>query len=180
MKMSKVVGAIVGVLFFIAVIGGLTYAYTIWTSQNINRKVSSDCFEILYDKGNDLSGAIIPSFDYTGGLHTTVRINLSSECNVNANGFLYLNTETGTSSNLFREGLLNYQVVRNESTFLSSGNITSNGEIKIDLGSLAKTENAFTRYDVYVWLDYNLIENSDVNSVYYGDIRAEAVQFNNK
>lgn len=180
MRNTKVIGTILGIILFIALIGGLTYAYTIWSSQNINRKVSSECFDVLYDKGNDLSGAIIPSLDYTGGLYATVRMNINTECNVNAKGILYLETSEDTSSNLFREGLLNYQVVRNEKTLIASGNITESGVIAIDLGSLAQTENAFTRYEVYVWLDNNLIQNADVNSVYYGSISSEAIQYNNR
>ena len=93
MKNTKIIGAILGIILFIALIGGLTYAFTSWTGPNINRKVSSECFDVLYDKGNDLTGAIIPSFDYTGGLSTTVRLNINSECNVNAKGILYLNTD---------------------------------------------------------------------------------------
>ncbi len=81
---------------------------------------------------------------------------------------------------MFREGLLNYQVVRNEKTLVASGNITGSGEIAIDLGNLALTETAFTRYEVYVWIDYNYVSNSDVNSVYYGSIRSEAIQYNNR
>lgn len=180
MKKTKIIGAIVGVILFIVAIAGLTYAYTIWSSENINKKVSSKCFEVFYDKGTDLVGAITPSNDYAGGLFATVRMNINTKCNVNAKGMLYLETSEDTSNNLFREGLLNYQVVRNEKTLVASGNITGSGVITIDLGSLAQSASAFTRYEVYVWLDNNLIENSDVNSVYYGSISSEAIQYNNK
>ena len=180
MNKQKVIGLIIGVISFIAVIAGITTAYLAWSSQNINKQVSSKCFNVLYEKGTDLVGAITPSYNYTGGLSTTVKMNVDVKCNINAKGRLYLNTEESTSSNLFREGLLNYTVVRSGvvsgATVLAEGDITESGEIAIDLGRLASSEEAFTRYDVYVWLDYNLVENSDINSVYYGSISAEAVQ----
>jgi len=176
MSKYKVVGIIVGVIVFSLCIAGITYALFTWNSDNINKKVSSKCFNVLYTKGTDISGAINPSSNYTGGLYTTVKMNIDSDCDIKANGKLYLETKNETSNNLFREGLLNYHVVKG-STVVSSGPITSKGEIEIDLGELTASTSASTSYTLYVWIDYNLVENTDAFSSYLGSIRGEAIQF---
>ena len=178
MDKRKIFGTILGVILFILLIAGVTYAYISWTSEKINYKVGSKCFDIYYEKGTDISGTMMPSNDYTGGLSATVKMNISSSCDLKANGKLYLNTSESTSNNLYRTGLLNYQVLK-DNVVLSggNGNITSSGEIAIDLGELSKSASASTSYTVYVWINYDLVENSDVNSSYSGNIRAEAIQF---
>ena len=178
MDKQKLFGTILGVILFILLIAGVTYAYLTWTSDRFNYKVSSKCFDVLYTKGTDISGAIMPSTSYTGGLSTTIKMNINSSCNIKARGKLYLNTNEETSSNLYRTGLLNYQVLKG-STVISggSGSITESGEIEIDLGELTSATSATTSYKLYVWIDYNLVENSDAFSAYSGSIRAEAIQF---
>jgi len=176
MDKRKFIGTILGVILFALMIAGITYAYMSWTSEKINYTVNSKCFDILYTKGTDITGTLMPSTSYTGGLNATVKMNISSSCDLRANGKIYLNTAASTSSNLYRTGLLNYHVVKG-STVLKTGNITESGEIEIDIGELAKSTSASTSYTVYVWVDYNLVENSDAFSSYSGSIRAEALQF---
>ena len=176
MNKQKIIGAILGVILFIAAITVITYAYITWTSGDINKVVSSKCFNVHYDKGTDISGAIMPSYDYTGGLSTTIKMNIDSSCNIRANGKLYLETKNETSNNLFREGLLNYHLVSGN-TVISSGPITEKGEIVINLGELTPSTSASTSYTLYVWIDYNLVENTDAFSTYLGSIKGEAIQF---
>ena len=178
MDKQKLFGTILGVILFILLIAGVTYAYLTWTSDPFNYRVSSMCFDVLYTKGTDISGAIMPSTSYTGGLSTTVKMNINSSCNIKARGKLYLNTNEETSSNLYRTGLLNYQVLKGRTVISGgSGSITESGEIEIDLGELTSATSATTSYKLYVWIDYNLVENSDAFSAYSGRIRAEAIQF---
>lgn len=175
MKTGKIIGTILGVILFALLIAGISYAYITWTSGKNNYNVSSKCFDIYYDKGTDINGSMMPSEDYSGGLSTTVKMDIKSSCNINANGKIYLNTLEATSSNLYREGLLNYALLKDD-VVLSSGNITGFGEIEIDIGMLNKNTSATTSYTIYVWIDNNLVENTDVDSSYYGNIRAEATQ----
>lgn len=175
MEKGKTIGFILGVVLFIILIAGITYAYITWTSDKMNYNVSSKCFDIYYEKGANITGMIMPSNDYSGGLSTTVKMDIKSSCNINATGKIYLTTLDTTSSNLYREGLLNYALLKG-TTLVSSGSITSAGEISIDIGTLNKSTSATTEYTIYVWIDNNLVENSDVNSSYNGNIRAEATQ----
>ena len=55
---QKVIGFILGIVLFALVIAGFTYAALSWQSDDINKLVSSKCFNVFYDKGTDFSGAI--------------------------------------------------------------------------------------------------------------------------
>lgn len=177
MKKTKIIGIIFGVILFGVCVVGITYAYIAWTSEDIKRQVSSKCFNVFYDSGTDISGNLIASDNYTGGLVASVKMNIDSSCDIDANGVLYLNTLSTTSSNLYREGFLNYQLVIDGRVTDIKGNITSSGEIAIDLGQLKGNSVATTEYVIYVWVDINLMEVTDMDSVYYGNIKAEAIQF---
>ena len=178
MEKKKIVGLVIGVLLFVLVVAGITYAIFVWTSDKIKLNVDSKCFNVYYEKGNDITGVMMPSLDYTGGLYTTVKMDVDSSCDINANGKLYINTLNNTSSNLYREGLLNYKVLKgNEEIINGSGSITGSGAVEVDLGVLSKNESANTTYMVYVWVDNELVQNSDIDSVYYGNISVEAIQF---
>lgn len=179
MKKQKLIGAVLGIVLFIVLIAGVTYAAISWNSDNINLNVKSECFDVLYDKGTDLTGAIIPSEDYTGGNYVAVKMDINSRCDVNANGKIYLVTSSSTSSNLYSEGLLNYQVLLNGEVTDIKGNIISSGEIEIDVGLLNKNSTATTTYTVYVWIDKELVTNEHVSSVYSGYIYSKAIQASN-
>ena len=54
-KNTKLYGTILGIILFIILIAGLTYAYITWTSSNIDFSVKSDCFVVNYVKGQNIS-----------------------------------------------------------------------------------------------------------------------------
>jgi len=120
----------------------------------------------------------------TTGRHNVIKINslriynenIKNSCTTNGTGTLYLETLNTTSSNLYRTGLLNYQVVKDDVATNLKGNITKSGEIALDIGTLTKASSASTTYKIYVWIDKELVINSDANSKYYGKIRATATQ----
>ena len=74
------------------------------------------------------------------------------------------------------EADVNYQVVKDGSVTDLKGNITSSGEIALDIGTLSKASSASTTYKIYVWIDEDKVINSDAYSKYYGNIRATAIQ----
>ena len=173
---TKLYGTILGVVLFILLISGLTYAALEWQSTKTNIKLTSGCFDIYYDKGQDISGQLNPTNVYTDGLYATIKINIKNTCTTTGEGTLYLETLSSTSSNLYRTGLLNYQVVKDGTATNLKGNITKSGAIALDIGTLTKASSASTTYKIYVWVDKELVINSDANSKYYGKIRATATQ----
>ena len=48
----KIIGAIIGIIFFIALISGFTYAWFTWISPTINVSGNTTCFDINYVEGN--------------------------------------------------------------------------------------------------------------------------------
>ena len=174
---SKVIFSILFVLGIVLLVGGSTYAIFTWSSDNIKYTGSSECFEVSYTKGADIGSnenkaTLTPSYSYEGGLSSTIVIDYNSNCNINAVGKLYIDTLDTTSSNLFKEGLLNYQVLEDGEVTDLKGSITSTDPIEIVLNNIKNVSN----YTVYVWLDYNKIENEHAASSYYGKIRAEVSQ----
>ena len=77
-----------------------------WQSNKINIGITSSCFDIYYDKGQDISGQLNPTNVYTDGLYATIKINIKNTCTTTGEGTLYLETLSSTSSNLYRTGLL--------------------------------------------------------------------------
>lgn len=180
---SKITTSILIVVIVIITVVGITYAYVTWTSGKINATGNSECFNVLYAKGQDIGSdqsvaTLMPSNDYTGGLSSTVKMGFSSSCtNVSGTGIIKLNTLDTTSSNLYRTGLLNYVVLKN-GTKIKEGNITSSGTTSIDVGTLKKVSSISNAdsYTVYVWISNDLVQNEDAFSNYYGNIAASAEQ----
>lgn len=181
--MKKNIYIIIGILLGISLLVGITYA---WITSVVGESTISGttrCFDILYTKGKDIGSdqnkaTLMPSNDYTGGLSSTILMSISNKCNVSATGKIYLTTSSKTSSNLYREGLLNYQVLKDGQVTDLKGSITSAGTITIDVGSLTKasSSSSATKYQVYVWVDYNEVANSDAYSSYYGSVSAKVNQ----
>lgn len=176
---NKTVVAIIGTIIFIILVVGVTYAVLSWQSNKININLTSGCFDIYYDKGQDINGQLNPASSYTEGIYATIKVNIKNSCTTTGTGTLYLKTLNTTSSNLLdseRAGLLNYQVVKDGTATDLKGNITSTGEIALDIGELTKAGSATTTYKIYIWLNKQLLENNDYKSKYVGQIRLEATQ----
>ena len=181
---NRFITSILIVIIIVILVVGITFAYITWRSDNINNSGNSECFDILYVKGTDIGSdqneaTLMPSDDYTGGLSSTVKIGIDSKCtNAKGKGIIKLYTLSNTSSNLFREGLLNYVVLKGTNK-IKEGSITSTDVINIDIGNLNKVSsvNDTDSYTVYVWISNDLIENSDAFSNYYGKITASVEQY---
>ena len=61
---SKLLGTILGIVIFILIVAGFTYAALNWRSGKVNLGITSGCFDIYYDKGQDISGQLNPSSSY--------------------------------------------------------------------------------------------------------------------
>ena len=170
MEKHKVVGTVVGVLAFIALVAGLTYAWFTWQSGNTILNGTTDCFTINYTNGQAISGEIIPSVDYTGGKTTTVQIGIDPSCTIGGTAKIKLTTESSITINL-ADSAVKYAVY-NGDTEVSSGNVTSG---TIDLATINLTTSQVT-YTVYIWVDGAITDNSYVGTTYSGYIHATAEQ----
>lgn len=179
---KKTITIVISTIILIILVAGITYAALNWQSGRINLNLTSGCFDILYDTGQDIKGQLNPASSYTEGISATVKANIKQECTTTGTGTLYLETLSSTSSNLLdadRAGLLNYQVVKDDTATILSGSITSVGKIALDIGELTKASTATTTYSIYIWIDKELLENDDYNAKYYGKINLVANQTEN-
>ena len=183
MKKAKLIGSIIGVFLFIALIAGFTYAWIAWQSNNINIADRSDCFDIDYGISQQIGSAsakasLSMTSDYTEGLSAKVSLSLKTECaNIPGTATLYLNTTnvgttSGTSSGILN-GALKYTVVSGTSV-LANGVIDSNNKIPL-VDNIDVSSTTPTTYTVYVWLDGEVADNSYANLNYIGYISAEAI-----
>ena len=170
MEKHKLLGTIIGVLAFIALVAGLTYAWFTWTSGNTILNGTTDCFTINYVNGQAISGEIVPSVDYTGGKTTTVQIGIDPSCTIGGTGTIKLTTEESTTVSL-ENGAVKYAVY-NGASEVSSGTVTSG---TIDLATVNLTTSQVT-YTVYIWVDGAVTDNSYVGTAYSGYIHATAEQ----
>ena len=177
MDNKKLFGAIIGVIAFIAVIAGATYAWFTWTSSPDKLwRMQTGCFDIVYAKGTDISGSLVPSSNYTGGKSTSVTININTKCTITGKATLKLTTNaTATATAIpLTAGAVKWAVYKSGATdALATGTVTATGTI--DLAQVGSTTTA-TTYDFYVWLDGTIADNTYVGKTYSGSISATATQ----
>lgn len=171
MDNKKIFGAIIGVIAFIAVIAGATYAWFTWSSGNTELSGTTGCFNIIYDKGTDISGSLVPSVDKSGGLSTSVKINIDPSCTITGTATLKLTTNN-TSTIPLSAGAVKWELYDGD-TQLKTGSVTAAGTL--DLGTVALTTTAKT-YTFYVWLDGAIANNDYIGKSYSGSISAVATQ----
>lgn len=187
----KIIGTLIGILGFIAVMAGLTYAmYTIDDSNANVIKGGHECINISYAKGNDINATELNFVDvYTESAATTTITFYEDETCGNYNGTIYIYTNESSSSSLLTglttsgvsHGVLRYTIEKkvgsNGVSETYTGYITSKGDTEIEVGLL---ENSQTTYTVYLWLEKDTtgtIDNGTISEVTYsGYIHASARQ----
>ena len=83
--------SIIGVFAIIIVAVSSTYAWYTWKSNNSSINGTLACFDIDYDKGQDIGSAgspysLNPSCDYKEGAKATVKINTKEKSQTKTNG----------------------------------------------------------------------------------------------
>lgn len=170
------------IILVIALIGGTTYAaFTFSFNHDID--LTSECFDIIYTKGQDIGSnenksTLSISDNYRGGLSTTLKIKNNGECGIasKGKGIIYLNTEDITTDELITSGVLSYQVLEEDFKELSTGTITSKGKVVIcDSLEITTEEKGVT---VYLWINSQKLNDDNVgaiiNSTYKGYISVRA------
>lgn len=172
MNKKKLLGAAIGVIAFVALIAGATYAWFTWSSSNTVLNGTTGCFTIVYPTGTGFSGAMNMSSAYSGGRMASVTISISSSCTIGGTFDLYLYTTSGDSP-LLTGGALKYAVYTG-TTSLGTGTITATGaKLLVDNRPLTTTA---TTYNVWLWLDGSMADNSYAGKAYVGYIYATASQ----
>ena len=191
-KKSKTIGIILGIIVFLILVGGATYAWLTWRSNNIAIGGSSECFNIDYTISREIGTQENPANirfleDYTEGEYAEVSLSINDSCvNVGGKGKIYLTTNAQGTSNAILTGGLYYtltSITNNRETVIKEEAITSTNEILLLDDIFISTSSDDTKYRVYIWINGPLKDNNDnyvadstyVDATYAGSIRAEIV-----
>ncbi|MBQ8192800.1 MAG: hypothetical protein IJZ46_01865 [Bacilli bacterium] len=186
MKKSKIIGAVIGVVLFVIMIAGVTYAWYTWRSNEISISGNSSCFIINYEISQEIGAAdssksLTFGDSYEDGVYAAVTFGLNSSCtSITAKGNLYLNTNSVGTDQEILGGALKYQVVKKNNTtseLVDAGTINSTGRITLLSDIVLTAEAGVYTYEVWVWVDSTLVNDSYVNADYSGYISADAEQY---
>lgn len=192
MDKKKLIGTIIGVIFFIVLIAGATFAWLTFSANitNGNYNTITGNFVIDYVGAQTLDDVPILS---TGTPESAAVRTVSAKLSTNSiAGKLTVKLTTNSDTLLTTSGALNYAVCTSAteasscttdfSQAVATGTINASGEknLYVDPNDLT-TANRY--YFVYFWLDGSLITNDiletpDQNS-YSGYIHASAEQSHN-
>ena len=92
MDKKKLIGLIIGIILFAALIVGATFAWLTYSINvtNGNYNVETSCFDINYENGADISGTLNMVAGPLNGRSTTISIGINEGCNVTAKGKIEL------------------------------------------------------------------------------------------
>lgn len=130
-KKIKIYGVILGVVLFILLVVGFTYAALTWRSPNITITGNTECLDIDELNGEEINGEELLLLDESdiisnntitikkGMLLTSISAKLSNTCSINGYLTLYLNVESlsnGFTSEGNSTGALKYVVTTYDPT----------------------------------------------------------------
>ena len=156
-KKVKIYGVVLGIILFILLISGLTYAILNWRSSNITITGTSECLEVESVKGSNITGSDLLLLDKsqvvnsnqitirTGMVVTNITAKLKSSCTLD--GYLTINLKTTTLNSGFTSsgkstGALKYVLASyNPSTYTTINTSALNGKTFdiVTTGSITST-----------------------------------------
>ena len=174
---------ILGIITFIIIILSTTFAFYTWSSNtnqdiDVSFNLSGLDAYIHYNKGTDvLTGTLLPSTDYTGGISTEIELwKDASAASRILYGHIYMDITT-IGTNLANEPALKWAITSNGEV-LNTGDFVgqSNGNsISLKLNIPLQTTKQL--FQIYIWLD----ESMEINDAIEGEtistiVRAEATE----
>ena len=156
-KKVKIYGIALGVILFILLVSGLTYAILSWRSSNITIAGNSECLKVDSVKGSDITGSDLLLLDEseiinnnqititTGMVVTNITAKLKSSCTID--GYLTINLNTTTLNSGFTSsgnstGALKYVLATYDpSTYTTVNTSALNGKVFdiVTTGSITST-----------------------------------------
>ncbi len=186
MDKKKLIGTIIGVVAFIALVAGATYA---WSTAALN--VTGNAynggtmnFMVNYIKGTNIT-AMPPTLANSAGTSSTSSLTVKAgRTSSSAPGkmTIYLNT-TSTSNTLLTNGVLTYGYCITAtstttcSSFAGTGTVTTTGRTAIITDTTIETTDK--NYNIYFWLDGAKNQGQYKTQTYAGYIEAVATQTSN-
>lgn len=190
MNNKKLIATIIGVVAFILLIAGATFAWVTRnlsvTNGNYNTRTMNFVVDYSNNDGSITSIPLLTEATPSTASHVTVSAKRASN-SAPGDLTLYLNTDKGTTGGvantteaLLESGAINYAVCIGTCSSFDSittkGVIDENTSIKFPILSGTPLTDEYTNYNVYFWLDSSLITENEIGSKYTGHISAEAIQ----
>ena len=179
MEKKKMIGTIIGVIAFIALIATATYAWitsalTVTNNSYVSKTMN---FIVNYTKGTNIT-AMPPSLKNSAATpsNTTSLTVKASKGTNSAPGTMtiYINT-TSESNDLLADGLIHYgYCIGTCTSFAGTGSITKTGRTAIISNTVLQA--SATNYNIYLWIDGDANDGTYVGQVYGGYIEAVATQ----
>lgn len=192
-KKVKTYGLVLGVTLFVLLVAGFTYAALIWRSNNITINGSTECLDIDYTKGQDITGGNLLLLDKSkiisnnkititnGMVLSNLTAKIKSSCTID--GYLTLNLKVTSLNSAFTSsgnstGGLNYALVSYDPETYSIVDVTTlNGKTfdiigtgaitstsTIKLKDVQLSKNSTVAYIVIFYLDGDLTNDDAVNT----------------
>ena len=185
MDKRKVIGTIIGVMMFAALIVGATYAWLSFTANVTNATATGSTLNywVNYAKGQDLSELpMLASATTTTASKVTVTAQ-RPQGSIADNIKLYLTT-TSTGS-LTTSGAIKYVVCEGNCTSETFSGYTINAVTATSTveiynrtlpGETTSNSNATVTYNIYFWIDAATLVNAHLGQTYSGYIHADSAQ----
>lgn len=192
-KKVKTYGLVLGVTLFVLLVAGFTYAALTWRSNNITINGSTECLDIDYTKGQDITGGNLLLLDKSkiisnnkititnGMVLSNLTAKIKSSCTID--GYLILNLKVTSLNSAFTSsgnstGGLNYALVSYDPETYSIVDVTTlNGKTfdiigtgaitstsTIKLKDVQLSKNSTVAYIVIFYLDGDLTNDDAVNT----------------
>ena len=153
MDRKKLIGLIIGIILFAALIVGATFAWLTYAINvtNGNYNVETSCFDVNYENGADISGTLNMVANPLNGRSTTISIGINEGCNIVAKGKIEL-VINSISSKLYEATTAHCENALTLETLLNYSNKddceTNVGQTVTNLTRVWTTESAL-KYAIY-------------------------------
>lgn len=173
---TKLIGYSIGIVLFIVMLAGVSYAMYRKTLYNVNisGEIKNLDEYVVYSKGvNISSGTLNPVSSYLDGTSTSIKFYKKNNTTYDIYGHIYFDINSMTTP-LSHE--LKYTIVDNStSNIVSEGSFYtySSGSSLLAAANIP-LNNIETTYTIYVWLDEELYDSSTASNSFNIDIRCYA------
>lgn len=190
MDTKKILGAILGVIAFVALIAGATFAWftaTVTVTNGSYNRIAQN-FVINYTKGTDVTS--VPMVANGTAANATSLVVSAYRASTTATGTLDLKLTTTSNNSLTTAGALHYAVCEGtdgttskctasletagSNNVLATGVVNATGEKVLYTASSIPTSAKY--YFIYFWLDGDDVNNTHLGQSYAGYIHAKATQ----
>lgn len=179
MDKKKLIGTIIGVTLFAALIAGATYAFLTFTATvtNATYNASTMNFIVDYSKGTDISD--LPQLTTATASTAKSLVVKAKKHTGSPDGDITIKLNTTTiEGTLGSDGVVNYAICKgacanNFSGAKKTGTVGTTGTIDLLTEALSTTE---VSYYIYFWLDASKIKIEHIGKTYSGNISATATQ----